>query len=152
MYDSRDDTVAHIQRVGHYLSIITNKIHHRALVHDNSKLLPPEKELFDLYTPKLKNTTYGSNEYKKCLAELKPALDHHYAHNSHHPEHYENGIAGMDLLDLIEMLCDWKASSERHADGNIKKSLEINKKRFNISDDLYQILCNTVERYILTQH
>ena len=31
--------------------------------------------------------TYGSDEYKACLTEMKPALDHHYAANRHHPEH-----------------------------------------------------------------
>ena len=64
--------------------------------------------------------------------------------NSHHPEHYENGIYGMDLIDLVEMICDWKAASLRHADGNIMKSLEINKERFNIDEQLFQILVNTV--------
>jgi hypothetical protein len=41
------------------------------------------------------------------------------------------------------MLCDWKAAGERHADGSITKSLEINKKRFGISDQLASILDNT---------
>lgn len=149
MYDSKNDTIAHIQRVRMYLYSFIQCIIKRSWNHDNSKLLPPEKELFDIYTPKLKDLTYGSDEYKKCLSELKPALDHHYANNSHHPEHFKDGIAGMDLIDVIEMLADWKAASERHADGNIKKSLEINKERFNISDDLYKILCNTVDRYML---
>ena len=43
----------------------------------------------------------------------KDGIEHHYAVNSHHPEHYEAGIAGMSLFDLIEMLVDWKAASER---------------------------------------
>lgn len=149
MYDSRNDTIAHIQRVGMYLHAFIQRIRERSWNHDMSKLLTPEKELFDIYTPKLKDLTYGSDEYKQCLSELKPALDHHYANNSHHPEHYKEGIAGMDLIDVLEMLADWKAASERHADGDIKKSLEINKERFNISDDLYKILCNTVDRYML---
>jgi hypothetical protein len=32
----------------------------RAMVHDDSKLESPEKEMFDKYTPLLKETTYGS--------------------------------------------------------------------------------------------
>jgi rubrerythrin len=55
----------------------------------------------------------------------------------------EKGVSGMTLLDVIEMLCDWKAAGERHADGSITKSLEINKKRFGISDQLASILDNT---------
>ena len=51
----------------------------------------------------------------------------------------------MSLFDLVEMLADWKAATTRHADGNIQDSLEINKKRFSISDQLFEILLNTVK-------
>jgi len=51
----------------------------------------------------------------------------------------------MDLFDIIELLMDWKASSERHDDGNIYKSLEINKDRFQMSDQLIQIFKNTAK-------
>ena len=93
----------------------------------------------------MKNCTYGSDEYKSFLEGLKPALDRHYSNNRHHPEHFENGISGMNLIDLLEMICDWKASSERHADGNIFNSIEVNQKRFGYSDDLKEILKNTVD-------
>jgi len=73
------------------------------------------------------------------------ALKHHYENNSHHPEHYPNGINGMSLLDLIEMLADWKAAGMRHADGDMQKSLEINKKRFGMSDQLAEIFQNTIK-------
>jgi hypothetical protein len=105
----------------------------------------PEKELFDEFTPKLAGSTYGSDEYKEMLKGLKPALDHHYLYNSHHPEHYDNGIDGMNLLDLVEMFYDWKAASERHKNGDILKSIEINKIRFNMSDQLVSILNNTAK-------
>ncbi len=72
-------------------------------------------------------------------------LKHHYNNNSHHPQHWPNGINGMSLLDVFEMCCDWKASSMRHDDGDIKKSLEKNRERFQISDQLYYILQNTIE-------
>ena len=48
-----------------------------------------------------------------------------------------------DSVQLLEMICDWKASSERHADGDILKSIEINQERFGYSDDLKNILINT---------
>lgn len=91
--------------------------------------------------------TYGSEEYQACLKAIKPALDHHYANNCHHPEHYKNGVDDMDFIDLVEMIADWKAATKRHNDGNILKSLEKNKERFHISDQLNNILMNTVERY-----
>jgi hypothetical protein len=53
-------------------------------------------------------------------------------------------INGMSLLDVLEMLADWKAAGMRHADGSIEQSLEINRERFEISDQLFEILKNTV--------
>jgi len=120
-------------------------LNQRSEDHDQSKLVSPEKEVFDKFTPKLATSTYGSEEYKGFLAAMKPALDHHYAKNSHHPEHYENGIQGMSLLDLIEMLCDWKAATMRHNDGDLAKSIEINQKRFGYSEELKGILINTAK-------
>lgn len=145
-YDSRADTLLHIKRVAQLLTEAASELIRRANVHDASKLESPEKELFDKFTPKLKNCTYGSDEYKQFIKELKPALDHHYARNSHHPEHYKAGIKDFDLFDLIEMFFDWKAASERHADGNIYKSININKKRFNINEQVCTIFTNTAIR------
>lgn len=144
-YDSRNDTKAHIHRVEQLLLAVKNNILFRSEVHDRSKLEEPEKSIFDTYTPKLKDCTYGSDEYKGYLAEMKVALDHHYMVCSHHPEHYSKGIDGMSLIDLIEMLCDWKAAGERHADGNMAASLTKNKERFHINDQLQSILENTVK-------
>jgi hypothetical protein len=46
-------------------------------------------------------------------------------HNSHHPEHYGNrGISGMDLFDVVEMMCDWMAAARRNpADGSGSTSM-----------------------------
>jgi len=143
-YDSKPDTMAHIYRVASLLQDVIDDLHARLTVHDDSKLMEPERPVFDRVTPKLKALTYGSDEYKASLAEMGEALTHHYAANRHHPEHFDAGISGMNLVDLIEMLCDWKAATERHADGSIGKSLEINKDRFGIPYDLMTILRNTV--------
>ena len=144
-YDSQKDTFEHIVKVRNYIAKVMDELSIRSLKHDHDKIdNPTEKALFDEYTPKLKECTYGSEEYKKFLAGLKEGLDIHYSNNRHHPEHFENGIKGMNLIDLIEMICDWKAASERHSDGDIFRSIEINQKRFGYSDDLKCILENTV--------
>lgn len=145
-YDSAEDTITHIDEVRERLAKVVDHLHHRAVVHDRSKLQEPEKATFDAMTPKIKDSTYGSDEYKGYLAAMRPALDHHYAHNSHHPEHYQDGIRGMCLLDVIEMLCDWKAATLRHANGDLGRSIEINQKRFGYSDELKAILTNTAAR------
>lgn len=142
-YDSKADTLLHIKRVNTLLSQAASELLRRGSVHDDSKLQSPEKEHFDRETPLLKGLTYGTQEYKDSLERLKIALDHHYANNSHHPEHYTNGIDGMNLFDLLEMFFDWKAAGERHEDGCIYKSIEKNKERFKMSEQLRSIFYNT---------
>jgi len=143
--NARDKTTEHIKMVGEFLDKFVSALYERAISHDSSKLDSPEAETFEKFTPLLANTTYGSDEYKQFLKDMKPALDHHYENNRHHPEHFENGINGMTLVDLVEMFCDWQAAVKRHDDGNILNSIEINSKRFEMSDQLKQIFINTIE-------
>jgi hypothetical protein len=49
------------------------------------------------------------------------------------------------------MFFDWKAATERHADGDIFKSILINEKRFGISEQLVRIMQNTAARYFGTE-
>jgi hypothetical protein len=142
-YSSIYETKKHLDKVRDSILTIAGELHKRGLAHDDSKMRTPEVELFDIYTPKLAGCTYGSDEYKQFLLELKPALDHHYAKNRHHPEHFENGIRGMNLVDIVEMFCDWYAATKRHNDGDIMKSIAINQDRFGYSDDLRIIMENT---------
>jgi hypothetical protein len=144
LYDSRKDTKKHIDEVQRLLSKVTDDLTERGIEHDHTKM-NELKSAFDIATPRLKNLTYGSPEYKESLADLKPALDYHYAKERHHPfEHYENGIYGADLCDVIEMAADWVAASKRHEDGDPFKSLEINVERFNIEPQLAALLKNTI--------
>jgi hypothetical protein len=143
---SKFKTLRHIETVRNYINAAVVYLLKKSEVHDLSKLHTPEVETFDKYTEKLKGSTYGSAEYKQYLVEMTPALDHHYKHNRHHPEHFVNGIKDMDLFDMVEMLCDWKASSMRHDDGDIHASITYNQKRFNYSDDIMSILHNTADK------
>ena len=117
------ETQKHIETVRKYIRFMIDRIEMRGVKHDASKLDSPEVELFAEVTPKLAATTYGSEEYNGFLDKLKPALDHHYASNRHHPQHFVNGINDMTLIDIIEMFCDWKASTLRQNDGNLLKSI-----------------------------
>lgn len=69
--------------------------------------------------------------------------------NTHHPEHFENqGIAGMDLLDLLEFLCDsfaYKADTITYTEASAVLDKQI--ERFNISEDLSWALKNTIQNY-----
>ena len=138
------ETYRHIEDIRNLINMMVVELLHRGVIHDQSKLGGAERKTFVEFTPKLKNSTYGSEEYKDFLAAMKPALDNHYAHNRHHPEHFEKGLDGMNLVDVLEMLIDWKAASLRHETGDVNKSIDVNVERFGISPQLVAILKNTV--------
>lgn len=139
------ETFQHIQEVQKLLYVMQVELGRRALAHDLSKIYSDEEcATFAEYTPKLKNIPYGSEEYKTCLREMGNAIQHHQKSNRHHPEAFEEGIDGMNLIDVLEMLCDWKAATKRTLNGNINRSLEINKERFKMSDQLIAIFKNTL--------
>jgi len=145
-YSSRPDTNEHIKNVQKAISIIVSKLVNRGMKHDKTKMEDPELPYFDKYTPLLKKLKYGTDEYQASLDELQVALKHHYAHNSHHPEHYgENGIYGMNIIDIMEMFCDWWAASKRTKDGSLKKSIEFGAGRFKMSSQLKQIFENSID-------
>jgi len=139
------ETVKHVVMVRLFVDKITALLKLQVSNHDLSKLKEPEYDYFKKYTPLLRDSVFGSKEYNDFLEALKPALEHHYSVNRHHPQHHKNGIKDMNLVDLIEMICDWKASSMRHKTGDIYKSLDINQKRFNYSDELKSIFKNTLD-------
>lgn len=145
-YDSTADTLKHALRVGELMGQPIRELVDRSVRHDRSKTEDPELAVFNEFTPKLRDSTYGSDEYEGFLTAMGEGLAHHYAHNRHHPEHFPNGIDGMTLVDLIEMLADWRAATERHADGSLVKSLRVQKERFGISDQLAEILWNTARQ------
>lgn len=147
-YDSTKDTLEHIGKVRDNIDQIHWNLSKRSFEHDASKLEPPEKEGWDIATPKLKDLVYGSDEYRAALRELRPTVEHHYSVNDHHPEFYPPGIGinGMTLMAVIEMLCDWKAASERTKQVNtFKENLPHNFERFGIESQLAQIITNTVD-------
>ncbi len=196
--DSKADTLEHIRRVNDLILTACHGLLLRAKLHDNSKLVEPEKSAFDrLKALSLSGMAYGSDEYRACLRAEKPAIDHHYKANSHHPEFYppvettevgamlrvaadecestakgaigsagqrevnllfdfakfqratadqlESSVNGMSLFDVLEMLLDWKAATERMKDGgDIQASLIHNTDRFKLSPQLAAILGNTI--------
>lgn len=138
------ETYKHIDTVREYINSFVEELIKRGENHDATKLESPELEIFGEFGGNLAKLEYGSKEYNDNLEKVRPAIEHHYSKNRHHPEHFPNGINGMTLVDLIELLSDWRAATERNANGNIRKSIEINAKRYKISPQLREILENTV--------
>ena len=145
-YDSRADTLAHVHAVRDNIGTFITEMLRRAQVRDASKLTPEEKPVFDEVFPMLEGVSYGSPDWQVAVKRAAPALEHHYRSNSHHPEYYgERGVAGMDLFDVVEMLCDWMAAAKRNPADGVK--LDYNVKVFEISPQLASILANTLERW-----
>lgn len=125
-----------------WVGYIISDIFQRAVVHDNSKFSPEEFEAYEAAFPELQRYAYGTEEFKSALRKIKPAIAHHYQANDHHPEHFEHGVVDMHLVQLFEMVCDWLAASER-SQTDFVTGLEMNKERFHIDDQLFEIIKNT---------
>lgn len=141
------ETLKHIQLVRDKLSVLIEELIERSNNHDKSKLESPEREIFAEHFGELEKVEYGTPEYSDLLKKVQPAIDHHYNCNRHHPNFHKNGVNGMDIIDIVEMLVDWLASSSRNKNGNVRKSIEINSERFGIGEQLKSILENTINRY-----
>lgn len=140
-------TRRHMQRVSALLNGAATVILARASLHDRSKLEAVEMEPLQRLQDHVAvhgQAPFGTPDYAAQAAILGDMLAHHYANNSHHPEHYPDGVAGMDLFDLIEMFFDWKAASERG--GEPAMNLSFTTEKYQISPMLEAILRNTATR------
>ncbi len=136
-----DTLLEHKALVGRYVQRVISQLVERAVIHDFSKFGPEELGPYTAMLPRFAKADYGSAEYKACCQAIKPALDHHLANNSHHPEFYPNGVNDMDLLDVVEMVCDWIAASQRAGGDTLR--LDLQRTRFGIDGQLYAIICRT---------
>ena len=114
----------------------------RSKVHDKSKLEEPE---YSMFADNTNMPEYGTKEYFETIENMKKdALNHHYEVNTHHPEHYKCGISGMNLFDIMEMLCDWYTSSMQHGT-SFDESILVSMRRFRIvNTELESIIKNTI--------
>ena len=58
-------------------------------------------------------------------------------------------VNDMNLVDLLEMLCDWKSATMNHPEkpGDLSKSIQILGERYNISPQLAKVLYNTAHDF-----
>lgn len=120
------------------------------------------------HCPELDITTFGSEKMARLVREAghpKVTAAGVWAASERGGQHYDltfeatalveyrrSQIQGMSLMALIEMLCDWRAASERvkqRADDpekvkTFESGLAFNQERFGYSDELAQILRNTI--------
>lgn len=122
------------------------KLYWRGWKHDLSKYRWSEASYFAKTIFDLKHSTYGSDEYKKMLEEIKPAIENHYKRNRHHPEYHKNGFEDMIELDKLELVADWQSATKRHKNGDIFKSIEINQSRFGYDNETKEWLISMAKK------
>lgn len=136
----------HISRVRRHINTFIQLLIRRAEKHDKSKLEEPElswwKEM-----DKEPRYPYGSKEYEQKLKRWSKVFKHHYQYNRHHPEHYEYGISEMTLIDIVEMMCDWLGYKDTTTITEALKVCDEQMVRYNISEELRQVIFNTLLRY-----
>lgn len=135
----------HRNNVSVNLDDIIYELKKRSKLHDLSKLNEIEFDSFVQTRPKFEKCDYCSKEYQECIVEIQPAINHHYGDNRHHPEHYRNGFSDMNLIDILEMLADWRAASKRSPNLDFKDSLSTCFEKYKISDDMQRHVINTLE-------
>lgn len=159
--DITAETREHIAQVQTRMVRAIVALQRRAGSHDASKLEEPEASGFWRMNAlsKRSDVKYGSPEYKALMDSERPTIDHHFAHNDHHPEYWKfhkeervswhndqaggHNVSCMNLLSLLEMMCDWDAAAMRYKDGGFAKSFRMNCDRFGISPQLASIMRNT---------
>lgn len=136
----------HISRVRRHINTFIQLLIRRAENHDKSKLEEPElswwKEM-----DKEPRYPYGSEEYKQKIKRWNKVFKHHYQYNRHHPEYYEYGVSEMTLIDIVEMMCDWLGYKDTTTVTEALKVCDEQMARYDISEELRQIIFNTLLRY-----
>lgn len=146
MLDTESYIKSHINRVRQKIYVLINGLNERAINHDKSKLEEPEFSLWKKMDQEPRYP-YGSPEYKDKVKRYSKLFDMHYEKNPHHPEHFQNGISDMTIIDLAEMMCDWISYKDNI---RVTEAIEIVEKqsaRFGYSDEIKNLLINTLLYY-----
>lgn len=112
---------------------IADALRERAMLHDISKYNFDEFQSIVKIKTIARQFPYGSPEYEQGIKDNQEGLDKHLKRNRHHPEYHPNGVSDMGLIDLIEMICDWKAANRVRDDMRWNEATEVHIKRFNLT-------------------
>ena len=135
------------------LNTVVQDLSRRTLVHDVSKYKEDELEGFARISKVAREHVYGSEEYIAAMKQEKGTIELHYSRNSHHPEFYKENSWDMPLLDLIEMVCDWRAAwkvyeSYKSADKRATWTANMEKQRVRFFE---KGILNRVQWYVVEQ-
>lgn len=121
----------HIMTVQALMRQVAHYLLERADRHDLSKLAPDE--LGGLIEIDRIADEKGLNSPEYMAALSGGAIQLHRSRHSHHPEYHPDGVNDMSLVDLIEMVCDWKAANLLRGHPEWHKSIEMMAERLELS-------------------
>lgn len=137
----------HKKKVKDRMLFLAKEIIKRAEEHDDSKLKPPEINWL-IEMDKEPKVEYGTPEYFEKIKKWDKFFKHHYKNNNHHPAHYnEQGVYGMTIVDLVEMMCDVISYIKELHVYQASKIIKEQKERFDMDEGIAQILINTLNYY-----
>ena len=143
-FDFLCETILHVSEVSENIETIASELRKRGIAHDRTKFQSLEFDAFVSTRDKFKKANYGTPEYQECVDIVKPAVDHHHANNKHHTGFHANGINDMTLVDIVEMIADWKAAERRSPDKKLVDTLDYAFSKYGIGVQLGRILKNTM--------
>jgi hypothetical protein len=135
----------HIMTVQALLRNVARQLLERADFHDLSKFAPDE--LGGMIEIDRIADEYGLNSPQYMEALQGKAIQLHRSRHTHHPEYHKNGLIEMSTLDIIEMICDWKAANMLRGHPEWNKSVNMMADRLNLSSE-QQFLIKTIAQLL----
>jgi len=136
--------IAHRAHVRARLEQVIARLRERATLHDLTKLQPTEFDVFCETHEEFTKARFGTPEYRAVEEKGRKAVQHHYRHNRHHVKHHRNGWKDMNLIDLLELLADWKAASRRNPNEWFEDGFVKAMNRAEFPEPIRILLTNTV--------
>lgn len=135
----------HQQKVQKNAHLLCSELIKRADEHDKSKLEEPELTGWE-EMDKEPRYEYGTEEYFEKQERYRWVFQHHYLNNKHHPEYWRGFLCDMDLIDVLEMICDW-ASFDYMTYTDAIEIIEQQMDRFGFNGLLKSLILNTFKNY-----
>ena len=137
--------IRHKNNIKANLGSLSAELLKRAELHDQSKLSPDELPGFIEIHNIAREHPIGSKEYEAAMRSAT-CIQEHFSNNSHHPE-YHNCVSDMGLLDIIEMVLDWKAAADTYGMKTLRESLDYQLSRHGFTDEQWWLI-NQIVRWV----
>lgn len=133
----------HIMTVQSLVRRLAYQLMLRADTHDLSKFAPDEFGGMIEIDRIADEQGLNSPAYMEALSG--GAIQLHQSRHPHHPEYHSRGIEDMSLLDIVEMVCDWKAANQLRGHPAWGESVQMMADRLNLSSE-YLFLINLIAK------